>query len=367
MSLIIRLNIICSLLMLLTSGLHGDENEKRLLYVAQPGIRNYVQYGGHGIIVFDIDNNHKFVKRIPMGGLTPQGKPINVKGVCAHAQSGRLYVSTLKHLIAIDLLTDKQLWERTYPKGCDRMSITPDGKTIFLPSLEKDIWYVVRAEDGEVIKIIQPRSRSHNTIVGLDGQFAYLAGLGSPFLTIADVNQQKAIRKVGPFSHSIRPFTINAQQTHCFVNVNKLLGFEVGDMKTGKKLHRVEVKGFKMGPVKRHGCPSHGIGMTPDEKEIWVTDGHNEYMHIFDATVMPPKQFHSIKVREQPGWVTFTIKGDLAYPSTGEVIEVKTKKIIHRLFDEKGRMMMSEKMLEIDFKGGKPIRNGDQFGLGRVK
>ena len=41
-----------------------------------------------------------------------------------------------------------------------------------------------------------------------------------------------------------KPFTINAAQTLCFVNVNDLLGFEVGDLKTGKMLHRVEVTGY---------------------------------------------------------------------------------------------------------------------------
>ena len=28
--------------------------------------------------------------------------------------------------------------------------------------------------------------------------------------------------------------------------------------------------------------------------------------------------------------------------------------------------MQSEKLLEIDFAGGKPVRAGDQFGIGRV-
>ena len=85
-----------------------------------------------------------------------------------------------------------------------------------------------------------------------------------------------SIGTVGPFSASIRPFTVNGRQTLCFVNVNELLGFEVGDLTTGKKLHRVEVQGFEKGPVKRHGCPSHGIGLTPDEKELWVADAHNQ-------------------------------------------------------------------------------------------
>ena len=110
----------------------------------------------------------------------------------------------------------------------------------------------------------------------------------------------------------IRPFTVNGAQTLCFVNVNDLLGFEVGDLESGKMLHRVEVPGFEKGPTKRHGCPSHGVGLTPDERELWLADAANTRVHVFDATVMPPKQVASIKLRDQPGWITFSIDGDYA-------------------------------------------------------
>ena len=161
---------------------------------------------------------------------------------------------------------------------------------------------------------------------------------------------------MGPFSNSIRPFTVNGTQTLCFVNVNELLGFEVGDLRTGKMLHRVEIPGVPRGPVKRHGCPSHGIGMTPNEQEIWVSDGHNSQMHIFDATVMPPRWVAHVELREQPGWVTFSLDGSFAYPSTGEVFDVATRQIVARLSDERGREVHSEKMLEIDFQEGHPLR-----------
>ena len=126
------------------------------------------------------------------------------------------------------------------------------------------------------------------------------------------------------------------------------------------------MQGFEKGPVKRHGCPSHGIGLTPDEKELWVADALNSRLHIFDATVMPPKQVASIKLRDEPGWITFTIDGRYAYPSTGDVIDVKTRKIVAELKDETGPAVQSEKLLEIDFQGGQPVRAGDQFGIGRV-
>jgi len=54
---------------------------KRYLYVAVPGIRDYLGYGGHGILVFDIDNDHQFVKRIATKGFHPDGAPSNVKGI----------------------------------------------------------------------------------------------------------------------------------------------------------------------------------------------------------------------------------------------------------------------------------------------
>jgi hypothetical protein len=63
--------------------------------------------------------------------------------------------------------------------------------------------------------------------------------------------------------------------------------------------------------------------------------------------------------------VTFSIDGNYAYPSTGEVFETKSRRQVAALADEEGRQVHSEKMLEIVFRDGKPVRNGDQFGIGR--
>jgi hypothetical protein len=85
----------------------------------------------------------------------------------------------------------------------------------------------------------------------------------------------------------------------------------------------------------------------------------------FDNSVMPPRQIKSIQLREQPGWITFRLDGKHAWPSTGEIIEVKSKRIIKALVDETGRAIHSEKIVQIDFAGGKALPTGYQFGLGR--
>jgi DNA-binding beta-propeller fold protein YncE len=340
--------------------------ERRLLYVATPGIRDYLEYGGHGLLVFDIDHGHKFVKRIPIGGTDESGKPINVKGICASTQTKKIHISTKASLMCLDMVTEKLLWERKYDKGCDRMALSPNGKIIYQPSFEEDQWYVLDAMTGDEIARITPNSRAHNTVYGLDGKRCYLAGLASPHLTVVDTSSHSTHHTVGPFSHSTRPFTINGKQTLAFVCVNDCLGFEIGDIKTGKKLCRVEVQGFGRGPVKRHGCPAHGIGLTPDEREIWVCDAHNRQLHVFDATIMPPKQLASIRCRDEPGWITFSNDGTLAYPSSGDVINVRSRKVVGQLTDEENRAVGSEKLLEIDWEGDTPFQAGNQFGIGRT-
>ena len=337
----------------------------RFLYVAVPGIRNYLEWGGQGVLVFDIDDGYRFVKRIPTLDRAPGESAENVKGVCAHAGTGRLYVTTPKRMFAMDLASERIAWNREYEGGCDRMSISPEGHLIYLPSFEGPHWLVVDAAGGDVVAKIVLDSRAHNTIYGPGGERAYLAGLRSNLLSIADTRTHRVVAQAGPFAHWIRPFTVNGDESLCFVNVNELLGFEIGDLRTGKKLHRVEVEGFAMGPVKRHGCPSHGVGMTPDEREIWVADGANSHVHVFDATSLPPRQVASIALRDQPGWVTFRLDGAHAFPSTGEIVDVASKRIVARLTDELGRPVQSEKMVEIHFAGGKPVRAGDQFGIGR--
>ena len=338
--------------------------EQHLLYVASPGTRNYVEYGGVGVLVFDIDNGYKFVRRIPTWDVPAGKEPENVKGIAASARTGKVYVTSLNHLIAIDAVTGKRQWDKTYEGGCDRLAVSPDGKILYVPQLEGPNWHVVNAANGDVLATIETKSGSHNTIYSADGEHVYLAGLKSKVLSVADPKTHKVASTVGPFESVIRPFTVNGANSLVYVNVNSLLGFEVGDLRTGKKLYRVEVEGYKSGPVKRHGCPSHGIALTPDEKELWVADCYNEAIHIFDATVMPPKQMTTIKQRDCVGWVSFSMDGKVAYSSTGEIIDAATKKVVAALKDEAGHDVQSEKLLDMTIANGKVVRAGIQFGVG---
>jgi hypothetical protein len=109
------------------------------------------------------------------------------------------------------------------------------------------------------------------------------------------------------------------------------------------------------------------VALIHDETEIWVADGPNKHAHIFDATVMAPKYKESLQLRDEVSWFTCSIDGTLIYPSSGEGVDIKSKRILAALTDENGRAVETEKLLEIDFAGDRPVKAGDQFCFGEKR
>ena len=65
-----------------------------------PGIRNYVEYGGVGVLVYDIDHGHRFVKRIPTFDVAAGTAAGERQRHRRHAATGRLYITTPKRVAA---------------------------------------------------------------------------------------------------------------------------------------------------------------------------------------------------------------------------------------------------------------------------
>jgi DNA-binding beta-propeller fold protein YncE len=345
---------------------------KRLLYVTSPDGAGGSRNKPPGLYLFDIDDGHKFVRAIPiptMGG---------TRGCCGSAQAKRLYISHKNtNLLAFDLVTEKVRWEVTYPKdegGADRCTATLDGKKVYVPEGYWSSGYkkfkVVDGDTGKTIKVIDLGvGTAHNTFLGPSGKRMYVGPINTGEIFVIDTATDEIVSRYGPFGGKedkgkirggrVSPYCMNGAETLCFVNSHHV-GFYVGDMVNKKILHWVQVeeaKGF-----------SHGVGMTPDEKEIWLTNPNDKRLWVFDATVMPPKRLQSIDVRSSShGWITFSLDGAFAWPDTGDVIDARAKKVITTLKDDGGKIVASSKFIEIHLdKDGKVVRMGDQFGLGRV-
>jgi DNA-binding beta-propeller fold protein YncE len=175
-----------------------------------------------------------------------------------------------------------------------------------------------------------------------------LATAMSNRLTVVDATSATIRREVGPFSGYLCPFAINRKDTLVFANIDGLLGFEVGDLRTGLVLDRVQLDDYGPDQLKQYECPSHGIAFTPDERELWLADGVGNRLRIFDATTYPPQDKSSIDLTRQPRSITFSHDGRFAYASTGDVIDVATRRIVAVLKDEEGRVVQSERMIEVN-------------------
>jgi DNA-binding beta-propeller fold protein YncE len=354
-------------------GVRGPA-EKELIYVTLPGtLEGSWDQTGNGIVVLDAKDNYNFIKRIPTWDVPASKNPEQVAGVTASPVTQMIYVATRGRLGAWDLTTEKKVWENAYDgQCCERPQISPDGSFLYVGSDLKDFWYVVNPKTGELItKVQSPLSpNAHNLNLSLDGKLAFMSPNGK-VMGIADTTAHKLLKTIA-FPDNIRVFVVNHDASLIYSNTNNLLGFVIADVKSGQIIQKVEVQGFgwsekwNITPRPRipHGCPSHGIALTPDEKELWLADGINNYIHIFDNTRMPPKQMESIKTTAGPYWITVGMDGKLAYVSSGDIIDMKTRKIIGQMKDEYGRQMHSEKLLDMVFTNGKLTSVVNQFGNG---
>jgi len=334
-------------------------HEQHLLYVAVSGSNAADPDRSIRILVFDIADAHRFVRRIPVWPAGGAGDEVEmVRGAAASARTGRLFISTTSRLAAIDLRTDRIVWEKRYEsRCCDRMAVSPDGQTIYAPAFGSPKWYVIAAATGELRATINVTGWPRDTVYSRDGTYAYLAAWESSMLVVSDTASHEIVRTVGPFSAFLCPFTLNAGGTLAFANVDGLVGFEVGDLRTGLILDRVEVSGYDKDTAANYECPSHGIAFTPDERELWVADGVQNRLHVFDATVYPPVERTAVDLPAQPRWIAFSLDGRYAYVSTGDVVGAATRTIAGALEDAAGTKVKSEHVVEIDFVGGEPVRD----------
>jgi len=348
---------------------------KELIYVTLPGtLEGSWDENGNGIVVLDATNNYSFIKRIPTWFVPASSFPMQISGVDASPVTQMIYVAARGRMCAIDLRTEKMVWDKDYDgQGFERPQVAPDGSFMYVGSNLRDFWYVVNPATGELItRVRSPKSPdAHNLNLSHDGKTAFMAPNG-PVMGLADTTTNTLIDTI-TFPDHIRVFVLNHDDTLLYANLNNLLGFVIVDVKSRKIIQTVEVQNdwrkiwdSPNRPRIPHACPSHGIALAHDEKELWLDDGLNNVIHIFDNTQMPPKEVGQIKTTGGCYWITMSVDGKRAYCSSGDVIDVQTHQIVGHLRDEYGRIMRSEKLLDMIFDHGKLVKVSNQFGNGQA-
>jgi YVTN family beta-propeller protein len=297
---------------------------------AEPKHKLYVaNSAGNDIHVIDPATN-KVIKRIEVG---PQPH-----GLVATEDGSRIFITIENtegeqgELVWFDPVADTVTRRMTIGPRPNQPACTPDGKLIYIPC-DDATWWVVDTAKGEVLKKIATGGRPHNTLCSPDGKRMYLGPKGSYHVLIADTTTHKLIGEI-PLSDAPRPIALSKDEKRLYANVDTLIGFEVADLTSRKVIHRVEAEVPE--ELLRKASRSHGIGLRPDEKELWMSDVYHDRMYVFDLTVAPPKQIATIVMKGGGYWLCFSPDGKYCYVSerigdTVAVIDTATRQTVARV------------------------------------
>jgi YVTN family beta-propeller protein len=236
-------------------------------------------------------------------------------------------------LVWIDPQTDKVTRRMDVGPEPNQLAVTPDGKFAYVPVNDGN-YEVVDLAAAKIVKRIFTGGRPHNTLCSTDGKRMYLAPMGNPKkVTIVDAVKHEVLGTIA-FSNVVRPVALTRDETRLFANVDGLVGIEVADVVKREKIHRIRAE--LADEHKKVPSRSHGLGIRPDQREIWECDVEHKEVHVYDITNDKPKQIATIDMGGRVYWLTFSPDGKLCYVSVRSknqvaVVDTKTKKIIHRV------------------------------------
>ena len=192
----------------------------------------------------------------------------------------------------------------------------------------------------------------------------FLGGAASPYLYEADVTRPwKIVARIGPLvpagTPGIRPYTVNADNTLVFTTGDRYLGFQVSDIATGTVLYTVPLPGFAIPPGYSNLEASHGIGLSPDERSLWLLDEPNHAVDEFNISGLPRKApvlvatVHvaggpeSINAGD-PDWLNLSRDGRYLFVgNSGTVIDTATRRTVATI----SALIASRYNIEVDWSG----------------
>jgi YVTN family beta-propeller protein len=126
------------------------------------------------------------------------------------------------------------------------------------------------------VKSIPVDGPVHNVFVTPDGKYAVSGSIESKAASVVDLQSQQMVWEV-KFDRPVRPMAFDTNPDgstrRIFVQLSTVHGFAVVDFAKRAEVARIKLpdqpSGFGVAEG-RAGIPSHGIGVSPDGKSLWV-------------------------------------------------------------------------------------------------
>jgi YVTN family beta-propeller protein len=135
-----------------------------------------------------------------------------------------------------------------------------------------------------------------------------------------------------------RPYVISSDEKTMYVAVADLHGFVIVDIPGQKVMERVEIPAehatLRKLQYETADTLTHGLALTPDGSELWVSSLLDDSMYIYD--VKAKKITGRVSTGEGPNWIVFTPDGKYACISNTDtddvsIIEAKTRREVTRV------------------------------------
>jgi YVTN family beta-propeller protein len=261
-------------------------------------------------------------------------------GVTFSPDGTRAYISceSEKTLIAADTKTGKLLGKAPLSGHPNNISISKDGKRVFVGIVQQPgAVDVIDTASMKNIKTIAVKGGVHNTYVTPDGKWVLAGSIVGKILTVIDPETlQIAWEK--PFDLGVRPIAFekaaDGSTSRLFIQLSGYSGFAVLNFKTHEEEARIKLPSEPSGGHTEGGAPSHGIGVAPDGKTLWVDSSLANAVFIYSLPDL--KVLGHVKTGEVPDWITFTPDGKLIYIANSgsnsvSAIDIATRKEVARI------------------------------------
>jgi YVTN family beta-propeller protein len=234
-------------------------------------------------------------------------------------------------LIALDTRTDRILWRMPVGPRPNEISITGDGRFVFVPLLFESEVAVVDVSLRRVVDRIKVARWPHNTFASADGRHIYVGSVGDGRITAIDAESRKVLYEID-MGVPVRPIAITKDESVAYTELSELHGFAVVDLKGRKRVRQVLLPALRAGtPKPKLDTYSHGVALTPDERELYVTSVPGNAVYAFRVPGL--EQIAKIEVGADPSWLAVDPSGHLIFVSnassnTVSAIDTESKKVV---------------------------------------
>jgi len=251
-----------------------------------------------------------------------KGVPIN-HGAAAAPDGSRIYISsegeqTLHVVDAKTLQTVKKIPLSGRPNN---ISVSKDGRRVYVAIVTAPgAVDVIDTSSMEKVKSIATKGGIHNVYVTPDGRHVVAGSIAGKLMTVIDQKTDEPLWTL--FDEGVRPMAfetnVDGSTKRIFVQLSDFHGFAVVDFAQRKEVARIElpndIPADKVDKGPFNASPSHGIGVAPDGRTLWVTSRPKARVYVYSLPDL--KLMGAADLGGRPDWVTFTPDSKQVYIST---------------------------------------------------